>query len=201
MSVDLQIACNCGSLRGVARGVSRQAGNRLVCYCDDCQSFADFLQCTNEILDAHGGTGVFQMSPACLEITEGSRYLACVRLTPNGVLRWYARCCKTPIGNTLPTRQIPFVSLIHSCMRVENQTLDEVIGPVRAGVNGKYAKGNRAGLNAHDKVPLPVLFRVIRKLLGWRLRGDHKHTPFFDTAGVPVATPRTVGEQDSSSKS
>ena len=195
---DLPIRCSCGSLRGVARGVSRRTGLRLVCYCDDCQSFAEFLGRADEILDAHGGTDFFQMSPARLEIMEGGDHLACIRLTPKGVLRWYADCCKTPVGNTLPTRQVPFVALIHSCMGVADQSLDEVIGPVRAGINGKYAKGDRTEINAHDKVPLSVLFRVYRKPLGWRLRGDHNRTPFFDRTGAPVVSPRVVSEQESS---
>lgn len=167
-------------------------GNRLVCYCDDCQSFAKFLGRAKEILDAHGGTDIFQMSSAHLEITQGIEFLECLRLTPNGVVRWYADCCNTPVGNTLPTRQIPFVSLIHTCMAVGNQSLDELIGPVRAGVNGRYARGDRAEINAHDKASLCVLFRVYRKLIAWRLRGDHKRTPFFDETGVPVVEPRIL---------
>jgi hypothetical protein len=34
-----------------------------------------------------------------------------------GLLRWYAACCKTPIGNTLPNFRASFVGLIHSCLQ------------------------------------------------------------------------------------
>ena len=195
MTTDVPIRCSCGSLRGVARGVSRSSGNRLVCYCDDCQSFAEFLGRADEILDTHGGTDIFQMSPARLEITEGGNRLACVRLTPKGLFRWYADCCKTPIGSTLPTRQVPFIGLIHSCMNTEGKSRDETLGPVRAGVNGRYATGDRTEINAHDRAPLSLLFRMSRKLLGWRLRGDHNRSPFFDNTGAPTVVPRVVNER------
>ena len=37
-------------------GVSAERGNRLVCYCDDCQSFPIFLGQAERTLDPHGGT-------------------------------------------------------------------------------------------------------------------------------------------------
>ncbi len=82
MPTDLPIRCSCGALRGIARGVSAKRGNRIVCYCDDCQSFAYFLEHPDRILDSHGGTDIFQMSPARLEISEGADQLVCMRLTP-----------------------------------------------------------------------------------------------------------------------
>jgi hypothetical protein len=141
------------------------------------------------VLDAHGGTEVYQISPARLEITDGLEALACMRLTSRGPLRWYARCCHTPIGNTLPTRQIPYVGLVRACMNVSGASLDEVLGPVDPGVWARYATGDRSAINAYDGVPLSVLFRVAAKILSWRLRGDHRRSPFFDEAGAPVVTP------------
>lgn len=190
MKTDIPIGCSCGRLQGAARAVSASAGNRLVCYCDDCQSFAEFLGRSEEILDAYGGTDVFQMSTAQVEIRDGVEFLACVRLTPNGVLRWYADCCKTPVGNTLPTHHLPFVGLIHLCIAVGKESLDKMIGPVRAGVHGRYARGDRAEIKAHDKVSFLLLIRIIRKLIWWRMRRDHRRTPFFDENGAPTVAPR-----------
>lgn len=189
MATDVGLRCFCGKLRGEAHGVSAGAGNRLVCYCDDCQAFAEHLGRAAQVLDAHGGTDIFQLSPARLSFGAGREHLACVRLTPNGVLRWHADCCNTPIGNTLPIAWIPFIGLIHSCIDPEGRSLDDVLGPVRAGVNGRYARGDRAEIDAHDGASLPVLVRVARKLIGWRLRGDQKRSPFFDRSGRPVVEP------------
>ncbi|MBW2282359.1 MAG: hypothetical protein JRG76_12200 [Deltaproteobacteria bacterium] len=181
-------------MRGVARGVSGERGNRLVCYCDDCQSFAYFLERPDEILDAHGGTDIFQMSPARLDLTDGLEHLACMRLRPSGMLRWYADCCRTPIGNTPASRQAPFVGLIHSCSDAPQGTSrDDVVGPVRARVNARFARGDRARLDAHDRAPLSLIVRFVGLLLWARLRGDQSRSPFFDAqSGEPSARPRVL---------
>ncbi len=195
MPTELLVRCSCGAVRGVARGVSGERGNRIVCHCDDCQSFAHFLEGADQILDAHGGTDIFQMSPARLEITQGVGHLACMRLKPGGLLRWYADCCRTPIGNTLAWRQAPFVGLIHSCTdhASDGRSRDEVLGPVRARVQARFAKGDRAQLDAHDRAPAALFLRVLTIILMARLRGDHARSPFFDPqTGEPIAPPRVL---------
>ncbi|MDJ0957576.1 MAG: DUF6151 family protein [Arenicellales bacterium] len=199
MMIDLSIRCSCGSLHGVVRGVSSDRGNLVVCYCDDCQSFAHFLGRAEEILDAHGGTDIFQISPTCVEFKKGADQLACMRLTPKGLLRWYTNCCKTPIANTLPIYQIPFAGLIHSCFDQvsANRTLDTVLGPVRARVHGRFAKGDLTQLNVHPKIPVANLMRVALMLVRARVHGDHKSSPFFDSkTREPRATPRVLTEEE-----
>ncbi len=195
MATDLSIGCSCGALRGVLRGISGELGNRIVCYCDDCQSFAHFLDGAAEILDSHGGTDIFQTSPVRLEITQGADRLACVRLTSRGIVRWYTSCCKTPIGNTLPTRQMPFVGLIHSCM--DDASRDAALGPIRARSQARFAVGDRSSLDASDGRPRGMLPRLLWRILLNRLRGDHVGSPFFDPAtGVAVATPHVLTEEE-----
>jgi hypothetical protein len=43
-----------------------------------------------------------------------------LRLTPNGLYRWYASCCKTPLGNTLGPA-IPFVGIVARTFEVGTQ--------------------------------------------------------------------------------
>lgn len=199
MPTTLPIRCSCASLRGTALGVSANRGNRVVCYCDDCQSFAYFLGRADQILDAHGGTDIFQTSPARLELSEGVDKLACMRLTPGGMVRWYASCCNTPVGNTMATRQMPFVGLIHSCVdhAADGRARDETLGPIRARVNARFAKGDRAQLDAHDRFPMSQLFRFVPMLLMARLRGDHTRSPFFDSkTGELGVEPRVLTEAE-----
>lgn len=194
---DLPIRCKCGTFRGVLHRASSRSGNRGVCYCDDCQSFAHFLGRPEEILDAHGGTEVFQTSPALLEIAAGADRLACVRLTPKGLARWYASCCRTPIGNTLSTGSWPFVGLIRTCLPVDDSTLDSALGPIRQRCMGRFAKGDTSGLDVHDRVPLSLIARIARMLVAWKLRGDRKHSPFFDAAsGAPASVPKVLSEEE-----
>jgi hypothetical protein len=201
MPTDLRIACSCGALRAVANAVSGQQGNHAVCYCDDCQAFAHFLGRADQILDPQGGTQIFQMSPASLSIEAGADRLACMRLGPSGLFRWYTSCCKTPIGNTLPTGKIPFIGLIHLCIQrpVDDESLERALGPVRARVHRRFAKGDPAALPAAtNSLPFAIL-RIAGLFLKWRLRGDQHHSPFFEPGtGKAVVVPHvlSVTERD-----
>ena len=198
---DVPLRCKCGSVRGLAKGVSGDRGNRIVCYCDDCQSFAHFLETADTVLDQHGGSDIFQVSPARVEISEGAGELACMQLAPGGLHRWYAGCCKTPIGNTLGTAQVPFVGLLQSFVdhASDGRSRDEVLGPVLARVNARFAKGDRAQLDqldqldAFDRAPVSMILRFIRLVATARLRGDHKRSPFFDpSTGGPILEARVL---------
>jgi hypothetical protein len=191
---DVPIACSCGQVRGVA-DVSQDSVNRLVCHCDDCQSFAHFLERADEILDEHGGSDICQMSPGRLRITQGAENLACVRLTEKGLVRWYASCCRTPLANTMLSQAIPFAGVLSSSLRPEG-SLDRAIGPVRAGVFARFAKGDRATLIASERPPLSMIFRFLKLALGARLRGDQKRSPFFGSDGKPVAEPRVLSADE-----
>ena len=196
---DLAIRCTCGTLTGRATGLSRASCNRLVCHCDDCQSFAHFLGRADEILDANGGTEVVQVTPPMVAFSAGAPGLACVRLKPKGLFRWYAECCNTPVANTPPRDGIPFVSLIHSCLDAAAPPggLEEVLGPVRARLHGRYATGDRTGLDIHDKAPVSLLFSVAGRLLRSRLRGEHLRSPFFDpVTHRAVRKPRTLSAEE-----
>ncbi|MBN1237050.1 MAG: hypothetical protein JXB36_01040 [Gammaproteobacteria bacterium] len=192
---DLPIRCACGTVTGVLRGATPQRGIHAVCYCDDCQSFAHFLGRPGDVLDEHGGTEVFQTSPARLEIETGADKIALMRLRPKGLFRWYTSCCRTAIGNTLPNGRMPFVGLIHSCIAAGPAERDAALGPVRARVMSRYAKGDISGLDADRKFPLTMIPRIARVLLSARLRGDHKRSPFFAPDGAPVAEPLVLDAQ------
>jgi len=58
--MDVKLGCSCGSVEGLATNISESSGNRVVCCCDDCQKFADFLQHDQSIVDEFGGTEIFQ---------------------------------------------------------------------------------------------------------------------------------------------
>jgi hypothetical protein len=179
------LQCRCGTLQGLVREPRR--ANRVICYCKDCQAFAHFLGRAGEILDERGASDVIQVLPRNVTFTQGVESLACIRLTEKGLLRWYARCCNTPIGNTLATPKLSFVGLVHSCLA---QPLDDAFGPVLAVVNTASAKGEpkpkTAGLGT-------TVGWFITTVLRARFNGDYKHTPFFRAdSGAPIVTPRVL---------
>jgi hypothetical protein len=195
--MDVPLRCSCGALRGWVRSVGARSGNRCICYCDDCQSFAHFLERADAILDAHGGTDIFQTSPARVDLTSGVERLASIQLRPGSrVVRWYASCCGTPIGNTPADPRIPFVGLIHACIDsgAIGSSADAVLGPVRGSVFRRFARGDGAALPA-PRTALQVL-RIARLILVARLRGDRRQSPFFDPGGKPVAAPRVLGADE-----
>ncbi len=113
------LQCRCGTIKGFV--FDPQRANRAVCYCRDCQAFAYFLEKADEILDERGGSEVIQVLPRNVSFTQGTEALACMRLTGKGLLRWYARCCNTPIGNTLDNFKISFIGLVHSCLETSGR--------------------------------------------------------------------------------
>lgn len=192
-AAELALRCRCGTVRGVARGVDPSSINHCFCYCKDCQAFAHFLGRADDVLDAHGGTELAQMSQGNVAFTAGADKLAAVRLTPKGLMRWYTSCCNTPIGNTLATSALPFIGLIRAFVDAPAAAL----GPIRGRGFAKSAKGGRAAV-PKDGLPEPLMVaRAFGKLLRWRWRGDHKRSPLFDAAtGEPRVTPRILSAEE-----
>ena len=186
------LQCTCGTLKGYVRDPERV--NRVVCYCSDCRAFAHFLGRTGEILDSNGGTDVIQTVPANVTFTQGQQALACIRLTEKGLLRWYAKCCNTPIGNTLADFRISFIGLIHTCLEDPDRTLDESFGPVRMR---SFTKGAKAPVKSRPLAMTAGMLRFIAMLIRARINGDYKLTPLFmaDT-GAPVATPKILDHNE-----
>jgi hypothetical protein len=194
MPDQLALRCRCGHMQGQARDVGPRRGVRLACYCRDCQTYAEFLE-RPELLDRHGGTEVFQMTPARVSFHAGHDQLACMRLSAKGLMRWYARCCNTPLGNTLSKPKPAFVGLLAACWdpQLDASARDGLLGPLRARVNGPghaAADGSKAAI---DLVPLGTIMRAIGVMLGGTLRGEHQPTPFFELdTGAPKVSPRVL---------
>ncbi len=197
MSTDIPLRCSCGALRGTIREVAPERGNRVVCYCNDCQAFAHYLGRADEVLNARGGTDVFQLSQAQVEISEGNNHLACMRLTPKGLTRWYAACCNTPIGNTLAKSTFPFIGVIHNCTDHEThgQPRDVALGPVRGHVNGEVGFEDDNGRKLRFFEQVPVLWGAVRLLLGGWLRREGRHSPFF-REGRPCVEPIVLSSEE-----
>lgn len=160
--------------------MSPTTGNRIVCYCDDCQAFARFLE-RPDILDSLGGTDIFQMAVSRLRITQGESELRCMRLSPKGLIRWYTACCKTPVGNTVGGR-LPLIGLIHSFMDHESKgrPRDQVLGKPAGYVFGRFARGGLPA-HAHPKVPLGLVVRVLFLITAWLITSRGKPSPLFDS--------------------
>ena len=197
MAADLNVRCSCGRFSGVARGIDGGVGNHGKCYCDDCQLFQHFLGKANDVLDEHGGTQIFQMSPLRFEITSGEEHLAVLQLRPDGLCRWYSGCCNTPIGNTMGTSGVPFVGVVTACLQpTPGESLDAALGPLRFRIHGRYARGDVRAIGVHERAPLSAILRMVVKLASWRLHGDHKRSPFFKADGTLKVDPKVLSPEE-----
>jgi hypothetical protein len=172
------LRCRCGAVRGSAANISPRTGNRVVCYCKDCQAFARFLE-RDDVVDRLGGTDIFQVAPSQVRIAEGADELRCMRLSEKGLVRWYTGCCRTPIGNTVGGG-FPFVGLIGSFIDVgDGSARDAVLGKPLGYIFGSAARGG-CPPGAHAKASIGVLLRIARLVIGWWVRGAGFPSPFFD---------------------
>ncbi|AUX40633.1 hypothetical protein SOCE26_020340 [Sorangium cellulosum] len=190
MSRDVELQCRCGKVHGWLRDASPSAVNRAVCYCDDCQAFAHHLG-RADLLDEHGGSDIVQVAPSTVSFDRGSELAAAVRLNPKGLYRWYASCCKTPLGNMVSPR-LPFIGIVAELFQKAPgaRPLDEVVGAPRGGILGKFAIGEPPPGSVKPNVRL--IAHVARKLLSWTLRGKGWPHPFFDRASGKPKYPVTV---------
>lgn len=181
--------CRCGALRGEIE--PNRVYARATCYCRDCQAFARAVG-REDVLDSDGGTDIVAMLPAGVHITAGLDQLACLSLSPKGLLRWYSRCCDTPLANTARNPKLAYVGLLGHGL--PGDALDAAVGPSRIALNTKSALGAVS--------PTPVravvgVLRIMRGVLAARLSGRNRSNPFFDNrTSRPVAEPRVLTRQE-----
>lgn len=183
--------CRCGRLQG---SLTAPALAHLACHCRDCQTYAHALGQPDQTLDEHGGTDVVATLQQHLSFTKGKEHLACLSLSNQGLLRWYASCCGTPIANTPRDPKLSFASLVHTSLGVSGGALEAKLGNTRVPVNPKHARGT---------VPysaISALFataKIISSVLGARLNGSWKRSPFFRAGSAdPVVAPRVIGADE-----
>lgn len=160
------LACACGSVTG-SLDADPPVGTHGICYCDDCQAYARWLG-RDDLLDPYGGTEVVQTWPARVRF-EGAD-VALVRLSPKGLFRWYAACCRTPLANSLGAPRLPFVGVVARCV-VERDALTPTFGPPW-GVQGRFAPGG-CPPNAHASATIGVLATAAALLARGAWHGAH----------------------------
>lgn len=179
----LALRCRCGAVTGEVADVSPAACNHAICYCRDCRAFAHALEA--DILDAYGGTDIVQVAQSQVRLTGGREHLRCLRLSPRGLHRWYAGCCRTPIGNTQP--RLPYVGLPRVCLV---DATDAVVGPT-VGVLGRSAPGG-VPPGAHARAPLRMIGHATKLMLRWWIGGKGRPSPYFTDDGTPRAVPEVL---------
>jgi len=188
---EVGLRCECGRVAGAARDPSPRTGLRVVCMCDDCQTFAHFLGDAARRLDGCGGSDVFQFTPARLTLTEGADQLRCVCLGPRGPLRFYTACCRTPVANVMRSPSAAFASVSRWFFDLDDAGLDATLGHVRFRVMGEHG---RPPLPAGTQARMGFATLAVggwNLLRGW-LRGEARPSPFHRDDGEPAVTPELM---------
>lgn len=172
-----RLQCHCGRLAGEV--ANTHVAMHAVCYCQDCSSYAFHLGTQARTVNEMNGTDIIATQSSNVTFTKGIENLACLSLSPKGLLRWYAKCCNTPIANTPRDWRVPYVGLVHACLE---KPLEMSFPPVQMHVGTKGAKG---------KPPsgwLPQLVAILGfmpRIMWSRFAGAYKVTPFFAATGQP----------------
>lgn len=191
--MDLKVRCACGTVRGIVRDVSPAVTNHVVCECGWCQRYAHVLERVDTMLDARGGTTVFQIRPSAFEVTDGLDAMKCIHLTSGGARRWYAGCCRTAIANTLKAPGPPFIGILACGVDWDGVDREAAIGPVRVRVNGVFDGVDRAALRARKIDLLGMVGHYGPTFVKWWVQGEGRRIVFFDPAtGAPIVTPERV---------
>ncbi len=178
------LTCTCGAFKAILRDISPRHGTHLRCHCDDCRAAFRVLR---PGVEPKGGIHLFQTDPDKIEITLGLEHFECFQLGPNGLFRWYAKCCNTPLFNTLRSAKMPFVGVM-----TETATDPAVFGPVIADAHmaGKDGKPKHKGMGK-------MVFRLISRMIGARVSGRWKNTPFFIAPlYVPAFKPHLIDKKE-----
>ena len=148
---------------------------RAVCYCRDCQAYARAVG-ADGVTDSAGGTEVVATLPARVRFTDGFERLACLSLSPNGLLRWYASCCRTPVANTPRTPKLAYVGIVHTCLAVDDASRERALGSLRVRVNTAAARRPVRGTPMHS---LAAVLRLATSAAVARASGGWRRNPFF----------------------
>ncbi len=129
--------------------------------------------------------------PGRVHFDQGQDEVRSLRLSRKGVLRWYAGCCGTPLGNTMPRAKVEFTSIPTAVITPRDEAH---LGPLRACANTHGARGPGAAPKTYGqrRVMLGVAMRHIATRLGLAPRGG----PFFDESGNPVVAPHILSDEE-----
>ena len=188
----MEIQCDCGKFRADLTRFPSNTPGRLVCYCDDCQTYLHFLK-RADLLDVNGGSEIIPAYPADVKIIAGKELVNCTRLSPTGLFRFSTSCCHTPIANTDPKR--PWAGFLRRMYTNKDPNqLDQMLGPVKASILGKYAKGTPPP-GTPETLNLRGLLVVVPFILRGILLGKAKGSPFFEN-GVAIVAPKVLSREE-----
>ena len=189
--MNYQLRCKCGSVRGQLSHA--ESAIRGVCYCKDCRAYSCHLGVQARTHDSHGGADFVAALSNQVSITDGAQNIACISLSPKGLLRWYAKCCDTPIAGTPRNWKVPYVGLVRSFMENEAGAYESAFGAVKMRANTSSAKQPPPALVLKT---IASVASLMSRVFGASIKGSYKTTPFFNSDGEPIVAPTVLSKDE-----
>ncbi len=184
MAKETPFSCSCGALHGHITAAGIQSGTHVVCFCHDCRAAQLYFGQPDPL---PGPVDILQMSPEEIQIDDGAEHLALMQLSPKGMLRWYADCCKAPLATTSRTPKFPFAGFI-----VKRISDPSGLGPITT----QGFVPQPGGKQSHEKLRYAAAGLATRLVKSW-VSGSWKNTPFFDPeTQKPVATATILSKSE-----
>jgi hypothetical protein len=192
MANDLSFQCSCGEVTGRLRNISTLAGDHLVCHCSDCLAFVRFCN-PDRVPTVVDGVQLFFARVSSMTLTSGKERLACLHLTEKPMLRWYSKCCRTPLFHTVDSGWYPFVTT-HVAILDENCRVAAIGEPRGHLYVGDVPLALR---NFREVSRVGVMARYIVRMWKDLLSGDFRRAELFDAARLkPIVEPRRLSRAE-----
>lgn len=191
-SHDMPFACECGKVAGVIEHATVRDGDHVVCHCTDCRDLVRHFGKQSRILGPLGGTALYQSRCARLRLHRGKEQLAGLHMTGGPTLRWYAKCCDTPLFNTYKNGRIPYVTtLLANCDTASRERLGQPLGHLfLSDVEGDTSALEPLSMNRLMRRFFP---RMVKDIFS----GDRRRSKLFDSKTLePVVTPRRLSDAE-----
>ena len=192
MASDLAFACRCGAVSGTLLDVGPGQGDHVICHCTDCQDLTRHLG-HSDLLDAHGGSALYQSRCASMRIDTGRDRLACLHMTDKPTLRWYAACCGMPLFNTYANGRIPYITTqVAACDPARRGALT---GPPLGHLFTQDGTGDTSALSKMSMGKL--MRRFFPRMIKDMISGDRRRCALFDAETLePIAPPHRLTAQE-----
>ena len=188
-----RLQCQCGALQGQISHPHRAIHG--ICYCKDCRAYLRHLGVESRTLDTFGGAEFVATQAKHISFSDGIQNLACLSLSEKGLLRWYSKCCNTPICNTPRNWKIPYVGLVHTCLKSDPAAFVSSFPQLQMRVNTGSAKQRPPGMAFKT---FATLAGFIPQVIAGSITGAYKSTLFFNTKGQPITSVNVLSETERS---
>ncbi len=189
----LPFACACGTITGAIEQARPDQGDRVVCHCRDCRDLVRHLGQGDRVLDANGGTDLYQSRCARVKIHGGGERLATLHMTEGKTLRWYAECCNAPLFNTYANGRLPYVTTLLA--NTDAAQRERLLGQPLGHLFIEQATGDASGLEPLSFAAL--MRRFFRRMIKDIVSGDRRRSALFDPQTLaPIAAPRRLTAEE-----